>query len=62
MMVMLGLSKSVKRMINAPTLEEQKRVWDGHPLVHFVKQGPRMLVAIFCKIVSLLLFNRAVLW
>jgi hypothetical protein len=42
--------------------QEQRRVWDSLALVYFVKQGPRLLVWLFCKLLSLLLFNRFVLW
>ena len=58
----LGLGKTVKRLVNAPTMEEQKQIWDTNFMVHFIKHGPRPLVWIFVKLVSLFLFNRAVLW
>lgn len=31
-------------------------------LVYFVKNGPRLLVWLFSKLLALLLFNRFVLW
>ncbi len=58
----LGLSKAVKKIVNAPTLEEQKRLWNANVVVNFVKNGPSMLVWIFCKFISLLFCNRIVLW
>lgn len=42
--------------------QEQRKVWDGMALVYFVKQGPRLLVWLFSKLLALLLFNRFVLW
>ncbi|KAG2493304.1 hypothetical protein HYH03_008440 [Edaphochlamys debaryana] len=60
--VFLGLGKTVKRIANAPTLEEQRRLWDSNMLIHFVKHGPKLLVYVFVKFVSLVLFNKAVLW
>eukprot|EP00195_Chlamydomonas_chlamydogama_P005703 CAMPEP_0202899678 /NCGR_PEP_ID=MMETSP1392-20130828/7850_1 /ASSEMBLY_ACC=CAM_ASM_000868 /TAXON_ID=225041 /ORGANISM="Chlamydomonas chlamydogama, Strain SAG 11-48b" /LENGTH=653 /DNA_ID=CAMNT_0049585927 /DNA_START=166 /DNA_END=2127 /DNA_ORIENTATION=- len=58
----LGMSKTVKRLANAPTLEEQKKLWDSNSLVYFIKHGPKFLVWLFCKMVALLLFNKVVLW
>lgn len=59
---MLGFGKLVKRIANAPTLDEQKRLYDDCMIVRFVKHGPRFLVYLFCKVISFLLFNRVVLW
>ncbi|KAJ9529578.1 hypothetical protein QJQ45_013915 [Haematococcus lacustris] len=59
---LLGYGKSVQRLANAPSPEEQQRIWDEVLLVRFIKHGPRLLVWIFCKVVSFLLFNRLVLW
>ncbi len=58
----LGLGKTVQRIANAPTLEEQQRLWDNNLLVHFVKHGPAALVWLFCKFVSIVFCNRVVLW
>lgn len=58
----LGMGKTVKRLVNAPTLEEQRKIYDSNMIVHFVKNGPQFLVWLFCKFVSLVLFNRVVLW
>ncbi|EFJ43864.1 hypothetical protein VOLCADRAFT_83033 [Volvox carteri f. nagariensis] len=60
--VVVGLGKTVKRLANAPTLDEQRRVWDSNFIIHFVKHGPKLLVWLFVKFVSLVLFNKAVLW
>uniref|UniRef100_A0A7S0URH5 Betaine lipid synthase n=1 Tax=Polytomella parva TaxID=51329 RepID=A0A7S0URH5_9CHLO len=59
---MLGLGKTMERLTSAPTIEEQRKVWDSNHLVHFIKHGPKPLVHIFRKIVTFALFNRAVLW
>ncbi len=56
------MGKTVQRIANAPTLEEQRRIWDSNFMIHFVKHGPKFLVWLFVKFVSLVLFNKAVLW
>ncbi|GAX75478.1 hypothetical protein CEUSTIGMA_g2921.t1 [Chlamydomonas eustigma] len=58
----LGLGKALKRIVNAPTLEEQKRLWNANFLVNFIKHGPAILVWLFCKFISLVFCNRVVLW
>ncbi|MEW5303500.1 MAG: hypothetical protein WDW38_001833 [Sanguina aurantia] len=58
----MGMGKVVKRLANAPTMEEQQAIYDSNTLVSFIKHGPSLLVWIFRKIVSALLFNKAVLW
>ena len=58
----VGLGRTAKRIANAPTIEEQRALWDGNLVVHFVKNGPAPLVWLFCKFISLVLFNKAVLW
>jgi hypothetical protein len=50
----------MKRLANAPTLAEQRKQWDSLALVHFIKQGPSLLVWLFSKLLALLLFNRYV--
>jgi betaine lipid synthase len=57
-----GLHFSMKRLANAPTLQEQRKQWDGLALVYFCKAGPQLLVWLFSKLLALLLFNRFVLW
>jgi predicted regulator of Ras-like GTPase activity (Roadblock/LC7/MglB family) len=57
-----GLHFSTKRLANAPTLQEQRKQWDGLALVYFCKHGPQLLVWLFSKLLALLLFNRFVLW
>jgi betaine lipid synthase len=58
----MGLKPTVDRLCHAPTLEQQRRLWDAIPLVRFVKHGPKLLVWLFSKVLALLLFNRPVLW
>ena len=58
----LGFGKALKRLVNAPTLEEQKRLWNSNFIVHFIKHGPALLVWIFCKFVKVVFCNRVVLW
>lgn len=50
----------MKRLANAPSLDEQRKQWDNLALVHFIKQGPKLLVWLFSKLLALLLFNRLV--
>jgi hypothetical protein len=57
-----GLHFSMKRLANAPTLQEQRKQWDSLALVYFCKHGPQLLVWLFSKLLALLLFNRFVLW
>lgn len=52
----------MRKLANAPTLQEQRKQWDSIALVHFIKHGPRLLVFIFSKLLALLMFNRIVLW
>lgn len=54
----MGMGKIVKRLANAPTMEEQQAIYDSNTLVSFIKHGPGLLVWIFRKIVSALLFNK----
>ena len=58
----VGLGKTLNKLANAPTLEEQQRIWDKNLIVHFVKHGPSALVWLFCKFISLVFCNRVVLW
>lgn len=55
-----GLHYRMKRLANAPSLDEQRKQWDNLALVHFIKQGPKLLVWLFSKLLALLLFNRLV--
>lgn len=59
---LLGISHSVRRLVSAPTLADQRRLWDSSALIYFLKQGPQLLVWAFKKLCALLLFNRVVLW
>eukprot|EP00879_Flechtneria_rotunda_P011867 GHRR01012396.1.p1 GENE.GHRR01012396.1~~GHRR01012396.1.p1 ORF type:complete len:672 (+),score=176.99 GHRR01012396.1:1113-3128(+) len=60
--VFCGLNMPMKKLANAPTLQEQRKQWDSMALVYFIKHGPRLLVWLFSKVLALLLFNRIVLW
>jgi hypothetical protein len=62
LLALLGYSKTVQRIANAPTLDEQKQLWDATLIVRFIKHGPRLLVWLFCKFVAFIMFNRIVLW
>lgn len=62
MLVLMGLKNTTHRLVNAPTLEQQQQVFDSALLVRFVKNGPALLVWAFRQLVSLVCFNRIVLW
>ena len=62
LIMLAGLKPTVDRLCHAPTLEAQRRLWDGVALVRFAKRGPSALVWLFSKALALLLFNRPVLW
>ena len=56
------MGKKVRQLANASSLEEQRQVWNSIMLVRFIKKGPALLVWLVCKLLSLLLCNRLVLW
>lgn len=58
----LGYGRALKRICNAPTLEEQKKMYNELLVVRFIKHGPQLLVWFLAKITALLLCNRIVLW
>jgi betaine lipid synthase len=60
--VLCGMGKKVRQLANASSLEEQRQVWNSIMLVRFIKKGPALLVWLVCKLLSLLLCNRLVLW
>lgn len=60
--MLLGHQNTLKRLCNAPTIEDQRKIWNSIPIVYFVKNGPSFLVLIFVKLASFVLFNRIVLW
>lgn len=60
--VLLGMGGTVKRLANAATLEEQRKIWYAIPVVAFIKQGPAFLVWLFCKLLALVFCNQFVLW
>jgi betaine lipid synthase len=62
LVMLAGMKPTVDALCHAPTLDRQREIWDGLPLVRFVKHGPKLLVWIFSKLLALLLFNRPVLW
>ena len=58
----LGLGGAVRRFVNAPTLEEQRKRWDALAPVHLVRRGPALAVWLVRKLIALIMFNRVVLW
>ena len=59
---LLGLGAAVQRVATAPTLEEQRAAWEAAWPVRLLRSGPAWLVNALVGLVSLLFFNRFVLW
>jgi hypothetical protein len=62
LLTLFGFGGTVRRCINAPTLEAQRKAYEECMLIRFIMHGPRALVWLFCKVMSFLMFNRIVLW
>ncbi len=58
----LGLGGAVLRVATAPTLEDQRAAWEAAWPVRLLRSGPAWLVNALISLVSLLFFNRFVLW
>lgn len=59
---LLGMGGSMRRVAYAKSLEEQKVAWEGAWFIRFLRHGPALLVNCFVKLLSLIFFNRIVLW
>ena len=60
--LLLGLAGTKAAIANAPTLDEQKRLWNSLSLVRFLKSGSGVIVSVFIWLASLVFLNKAVLW
>ncbi|KAL6768795.1 BTA1 [Auxenochlorella protothecoides x Auxenochlorella symbiontica] len=58
----LGLGGGMKRLVSAPTLEDQVKVWEGLWVVRFLVYAPVWLSSLFVQFFAALLFNRVTLW
>lgn len=59
---LMGMGASMRRVAYAKTLEEQRAAWESAWFIRFLRTGPAMLVSCFIKLLSLIFFNRVVLW
>lgn len=59
---LMGLRGTVDRFCNAPTLEEQRRIWDSNWLVKIFTKSPKAVLSVVCAFVQLVFLNKAVMW
>mmetsp|Transcript_21887 Transcript_21887/g.60757 ORF Transcript_21887/g.60757 Transcript_21887/m.60757 type:complete len:700 (-) Transcript_21887:282-2381(-) len=57
-----GFSGTVKRFCDAPSLEEQKKMWNSLWVVRFFKHAPAFLYEVMNMFVQIFMLNRLVLW
>ena len=58
----LGMGGNMRRLVYAPTMKEQVAAWESAWFIRFLRNGPALLVTAFIKLLSLIFFNRVVLW
>ena len=58
----MGMGGSMQRVAYAKNMAEQKAAWEGAWFIRFLRHGPVLLVNCFIKLLSLIFFNRIVLW
>ena len=59
---LLGMGGNMRRLAYAQSLEEQRAAWESAWFIRFLRGAPTLLVRIFIKLLSLIFFNRIVLW
>ena len=59
---LLGMGGNMRRLAYAQTLEEQRAAWESAWFIRFLRGAPALLVRVFIKLLSLIFFNRIVLW
>jgi hypothetical protein len=59
---LLGMGEAMDRLANAPSLTQQRAAWDSAWFVRFCSQSPAWIVDGATRILSLLAFNRFVMW
>lgn len=58
----LGLKGVVQQLLDAPTLEAQRKIWDSTWIVRTLRAAPQPLVSLISDIAAVLFFNRITLW
>ncbi len=59
---LLGLGAAVRRLVQAPTLQQQRAAWEAAWPVALLRRGPPWLARALSALASLLFFNRVMLW
>ncbi len=59
---LMGMGSNMRRLAYAQTLEEQRAAWQSAWFIRFLHGAPTLLVRAFIKLLSLIFFNRVVLW
>ena len=58
----MGLGGTVKALVAAPTLEDQRRIWNNLWVVKVLRTCPAPLLSVISDAAALLFFNRVTLW
>lgn len=59
---MMGLQQSFDRMLNATTLDQQRKIFNNTWVVKLLRTAPAPLLSVISDAVALLFFNRITLW
>ena len=59
---LLGMGGNMRRLAYAKTLDDQRAAWESAWFIRFLRGAPTLLVRVFIKLLSLIFFNRVVLW
>ncbi len=59
---LMGMGGNMRRLAYAKSLEDQRAAWESAWFIRFLKGAPTLLVRVFIKLLSLIFFNRVVLW
>ena len=59
---LLGMRGTVEELLAAPTLEDQRRIWNGTWVVRALRAAPPPLLSLVSDAAAVLLFNRFTLW
>ena len=58
----LGLGGTMKALLEAPTLEAQRKIWNSTWVVRMLRTAPGPLLSLISDATALLFFNRVTLW
>lgn len=58
----LGLGGSIKELLEAPTIEDQRRIWESTWIIRLIRSAPGPLLSLISDTAALLFFNRVTLW